>query len=143
MKKIIGIDLGTTNSCVSVVEGGVPNIIVNGEGKRTTPSIVSFKGGDRSVGDPAKRQSVTNPENTVYSVKRFIGSKYSEISKEAKKMAYKVEKGTNGTVSIIVEDKTYVPQEISAVILQNLKQYQHTLMMNKEMLQKKLVKSLG
>tara|TARA_R110001606_G_scaffold185411_3_gene332697 strand:- start:345 stop:2087 length:1743 start_codon:yes stop_codon:yes gene_type:complete len=82
---------------------------------------VSFKGGDRSVGDPAKRQSVTNPENTVYSVKRFIGSKYSEISKEAKKMAYKVEKGTNGTVSIIVEDKTYVPQEISAVILQNLK----------------------
>tara|TARA_R110000744_G_scaffold64567_8_gene132880 strand:- start:16561 stop:18420 length:1860 start_codon:yes stop_codon:yes gene_type:complete len=121
MKKIIGIDLGTTNSCVSVVEGGVPNIIVNGEGKRTTPSIVSFKGGDRSVGDPAKRQSVTNPENTVYSVKRFIGSKYSEISKEAKKMAYKVEKGTNGTVSIIVEDKTYVPQEISAVILQNLK----------------------
>ena len=121
MKKIIGIDLGTTNSCVSVVEGGVPNIIVNGEGKRTTPSIVSFKGGDRSVGDPAKRQSVTNPENTVYSVKRFIGSKYSEISKEAKKMAYKVEKGTNGTVSIIVEDKTYVPHEISAVILQNLK----------------------
>ena len=121
MKKIIGIDLGTTNSCVSVVEGGVPNIIVNGEGKRTTPSIVSFKGGDRSVGDPAKRQSVTNPTNTVYSVKRFIGSKYTEISKEAKKMAYKVEKGTNGTVSIIVEDKTYVPQEISAVILQNLK----------------------
>tara|TARA_R110001583_G_scaffold141380_2_gene293503 strand:- start:15057 stop:16907 length:1851 start_codon:yes stop_codon:yes gene_type:complete len=121
MKKIIGIDLGTTNSCVSVVEGGTPNIIVNGEGKRTTPSIVSFKGGDRSVGDPAKRQSVTNPTNTVYSVKRFIGSKYTEISKEAKKMPYMVEKGKNNTVSIKVEEKNYVPQEISAVVLQNLK----------------------
>ena len=86
MAKVIGIDLGTTNSCVSVVEGGIPEIIVNSEGKRTTPSIVSFKEGDRSVGDPAKRQSVTNPTNTVYSVKRFIGSKFSEISKEAKKI---------------------------------------------------------
>ena len=85
MGKIIGIDLGTTNSCVSVIEANSPVIVVNAEGKRTTPSIVSFKDGDRMVGDPAKRQAVTNPKNTVYSVKRFIGSKFSEISKEAKK----------------------------------------------------------
>ena len=85
MGKVIGIDLGTTNSCVSVIEGNSPVIVVNAEGKRTTPSIVSFKDGDRSVGDPAKRQAVTNPTNTVYSVKRFIGSKFSEVSKEAKK----------------------------------------------------------
>ena len=90
MTKVIGIDLGTTNSCVSVVEGGSPEIIVNAEGKRTTPSVVSYKNGDRMVGDPAKRQAVTNPKNTVYSVKRFIGSKFSEISKEAKKMSYDV-----------------------------------------------------
>ena len=121
MAKVIGIDLGTTNSCVSVVEGGNPEIIVNSEGKRTTPSIVSFKEGDRSVGDPAKRQAVTNPTNTVYSVKRFIGSKFSEISKEAKKMPYSVIKGTKDMVTIKVSDKTYVPQEISAVVLQNLK----------------------
>ena len=121
MTKVIGIDLGTTNSCVSVIEGGKPEIIVNTEGNRTTPSIVSFKGGDRSVGDPAKRQAVTNPENTVYSVKRFIGSKFSEISKEAKKMPYSVVKGANDIVIIKLSDKSYVPQEISAVILQNLK----------------------
>tara|TARA_R100001377_G_scaffold72946_1_gene48826 strand:- start:1071 stop:2942 length:1872 start_codon:yes stop_codon:yes gene_type:complete len=121
MKKVIGIDLGTTNSCVSVVEGGTPVIIVNSEGKRTTPSVVSFKEGDRSVGDPAKRQSVTNPKNTVYSVKRFIGSKFSEVSKEAKKMPYKILKNKNGSVGIMVDEKNYVPQEISAVILQNLK----------------------
>jgi|TARA_R110002020_G_scaffold1018_6_gene5158 molecular chaperone DnaK len=121
MTKVIGIDLGTTNSCVSVVEGGSPEIVVNSEGKRTTPSIVSFKEGDRTVGDPAKRQAVTNPENTVYSVKRFIGSKFSEISKEAKKMPYLVEKGPKNTVKIKVGDKTYIPQEISAVVLQNLK----------------------
>jgi len=121
MTKVIGIDLGTTNSCVSVVEGGNPEIIVNAEGKRTTPSIVSFKDGDRSVGDPAKRQAVTNPKNTIYSVKRFIGSKFSEISKEAKKMPYSVVKGTKGVVTIDVNDKKYVPQEISAVVLQNLK----------------------
>ena len=121
MTKVIGIDLGTTNSCVSVVEGGNPEIIVNAEGKRTTPSIVSFKEGDRSVGDPAKRQAVTNPKNTIYSVKRFIGSKFSEISKEAKKMPYSVIKGTKDIVTIKVNDKTYVPQEISAVVLQNLK----------------------
>lgn len=102
-------------------EGGIPEIIVNSEGKRTTPSIVSFKEGDRSVGDPAKRQSVTNPTNTVYSVKRFIGSKFSEISKEAKRMPYSVVKGAKDIVTIKLDDKSYVPQEISAVILQNLK----------------------
>ena len=85
MAKVIGIDLGTTNSCVSVVEAGSPEIIVNSEGKRTTPSVVSYKDGDRMVGDPAKRQAVSNPKNTIYSVKRFIGSKFSEVSKEAKK----------------------------------------------------------
>ncbi len=121
MAKVIGIDLGTTNSCVSVVEGGNPEIIVNAEGKRTTPSIVSFKDGDRSVGDPAKRQAVTNPKNTIYSVKRFIGSKFSEVSKEAKKMPYSVVKGGGGIVTIEVSGKSYVPQEISAVVLQNLK----------------------
>ena len=121
MAKVIGIDLGTTNSCVSVVEGGSPTIIVNSEGKRTTPSVISFKEGDRVVGDPAKRQAVTNPKNTVYSVKRFIGSKFTEISKEAKKMAYTVEKGGDNNVNVVVGDKTYIPQEISAVVLQNLK----------------------
>jgi len=121
MAKVIGIDLGTTNSCVSVVEGGNPEIIVNSEGKRTTPSVVSFKEGDRSVGDPAKRQSVTNPTNTVYSVKRFIGSKFSEISKESKKMPYSVVKGKKDSVTIKIDDKSYIPQEISAVVLQNLK----------------------
>ena len=121
MGKVIGIDLGTTNSCVSVIEAGKAEIIINSEGKRTTPSVISFSDGDRSVGDPAKRQSVTNPTNTVYSVKRFIGSKYSEISKEAKKMAYKVIKGKSDTVVVKIDDKTYIPQEISAVVLQNLK----------------------
>jgi len=121
MTKVIGIDLGTTNSCVSVVEGNSPEIIVNSEGKRTTPSIVSFKEGDRSVGDPAKRQAVTNPENTIYSVKRFIGSKFSEVKKEAKKMPYSVVKGAKDNVNIKVNDKIYIPQEISAVVLQNLK----------------------
>ena len=121
MGKVIGIDLGTTNSCVSVMEAGKAEIIINSEGKRTTPSVISFKDGDRSVGDPAKRQSVTNPTNTVYSVKRFIGSKYSEISKEAKKMAYKVIKGKNDTTIVQIGGKDYIPQEISAVVLQNLK----------------------
>jgi len=121
MGKVIGIDLGTTNSCVSVMEAGKAEIVINSEGKRTTPSVISFSNGDRSVGDPAKRQSVTNPNNTVYSVKRFIGSKYSEISKEAKKMAYKVIKGKGDTVVVKIDDKTYIPQEISAVVLQNLK----------------------
>ena len=121
MGKVIGIDLGTTNSCVSVMEAGKAEIIINSEGKRTTPSVISFSDGNRSVGDPAKRQSVTNPTNTVYSVKRFIGSKYSEISKEAKKMAYKIIKGKDNTVILKIGGKDYIPQEISAVVLQNLK----------------------
>jgi molecular chaperone DnaK len=108
MTKVIGIDLGTTNSCVSVVEAGSPEIIVNSEG-------------DRMVGDPAKRQGVTNPKNTIYSVKRFIGSKYSEVSKEVKKMPYNIIKGVKDIITIKVGDKSYVPQEISAVVLQNLK----------------------
>jgi len=121
MGKVIGIDLGTTNSCVSVIEANSPVIVVNSEGKRTTPSIISFKDGDRMVGDPAKRQAVTNPKNTIYSVKRFIGSKFSEVSKEAKKMPYDVVKGNKDVVTIKVGDKSYVPQEVSAVVLQNLK----------------------
>jgi len=121
MTKVIGIDLGTTNSCVSVVEAGSPEIIVNAEGKRTTPSVVSYKDGNRMVGDPAKRQAVSNPKNTIYSVKRFIGSKFSEVSKEAKKMPYDVVKGNKNIVTVKVDDKSYVPQEISAVVLQNLK----------------------
>jgi len=120
MGKIIGIDLGTTNSCVAVIEGNEPKIIVNSEGKRTTPSIVAYKDGDRLVGEPAKRQMVTNPENTIYSVKRFIGSKYSEVKKETTKMAYKI-KNTKGNVKIVIDDKNYTPQEVSAVILQNIK----------------------
>jgi len=121
MTKVIGIDLGTTNSCVSVVEAGSPEIIVNAEGKRTTPSVVSYKEGNRMVGDPAKRQAVSNPKNTIYSVKRFIGSKFSEVIKETKKMPYEVVRGTKGAVTIKVDDKSYVPQEVSAVVLQNLK----------------------
>ena len=120
MGKIIGIDLGTTNSCVSVIEGNEPKIIVNAEGKRTTPSIVAYKEGDRMVGEPAKRQMVTNPENTIYSVKRFIGSKYSEVKKEANRMAYKI-KNVKGNIKIVVDDKNYTPQEVSAVVLQNIK----------------------
>ena len=121
MSKVIGIDLGTTNSCVSVIEAGSPEIIVNSEGKRTTPSVVSFKEGNRLVGDPAKRQAVSNPKNTIYSVKRFIGSKFSEVSKEAKKMPYDIIKGVKDIITIKTGDNSYVPQEISAVVLQNLK----------------------
>jgi molecular chaperone DnaK len=122
MAKVIGIDLGTTNSCVSVMEGNAPVVIVNSEGKRTTPSIVSFKNGEIKIGDPAKRQAVTNPENTISSVKRFIGSKYDEIKKEAKKMPYKVNKSSDGgNVVVETNGKSYIPQEISAMILQNLK----------------------
>jgi len=122
MSKVIGIDLGTTNSCVSVIEGGSPVVIVNQEGKRTTPSVVSFKEGEIKIGDPAKRQAVTNPTNTVYSAKRFIGSNFDEIKKEAKKMAYKVSVDKDGKKVVInANDKDYVPQEISAMILQNLR----------------------
>ena len=121
MGKVIGIDLGTTNSCVSFIENGEPKVIVNSEGRRTTPSIVSFKDGERKVGDPAKRQAVTNPNNTIYSVKRFIGSTYKEIMSESNKMPYKVEKDKGGNPVIKIDDKTYLPQEISAIVLQNLK----------------------
>ena len=122
MSKIIGIDLGTTNSCVSVMEGNSPVVIVNSEGKRTTPSVISFKDGDTKIGDPAKRQAVTNPENTVYSVKRFIGSEFDQVKSEASKMPYKVKKSTKGKKVIIeANGREYVPQEISAIVLQNLK----------------------
>jgi molecular chaperone DnaK len=122
MSKIIGIDLGTTNSCVSVMEGTTPSVIVNSEGKRTTPSVVSFKDGDTKIGDPAKRQAVTNPENTIYSVKRFIGSEFDQVKSEVSKVSYKVKKSSSGN-KVVVEanGREYVPQEISAIVLQNLK----------------------
>ena len=122
MSKIIGIDLGTTNSCVSVVEGGKPVVISNPEGMRTTPSIVAFtKDGETLVGQSAKRQAVTNPENTIYSAKRFIGRSYDEVSRENKKLPYEISKGDNDGVSIKVNNSNYAPPQISAIVLQNLK----------------------
>ncbi|MBT8385659.1 MAG: molecular chaperone DnaK, partial [Bacteroidia bacterium] len=122
MSKIIGIDLGTTNSCVSVMEGNEPVVIPNAEGKRTTPSIVAFvEGGERKVGDPAKRQAVTNPTKTVYSIKRFMGNKYSESKKEADRVPYKVVKGDNDTPRVDIDGRMYTPQEISAMVLQKMK----------------------
>ena len=121
MGKVIGIDLGTTNSCVAIVEGGQPQVIVNSEGKRTTPSVIAFSNDEIKIGDPARRQAVTNPQNTVYSVKRFIGSNFEDVKTEASKMPYKVKKGKNGRVSVDVNGREYVPQEISAMVLQNLK----------------------
>ena len=124
MSKIIGIDLGTTNSCVAVMEGNEPVVIPNSEGKRTTPSIVAFlvEGkGERKVGDPAKRQAITNPINTINSIKRFMGKKFSEITEEKRNLSYKVEKGTNNTVSINIGSRKYTPQELSAMILQKMK----------------------
>ncbi|MDG2110913.1 MAG: Hsp70 family protein, partial [Schleiferiaceae bacterium] len=122
MGKIIGIDLGTTNSCVSVMEGNEPVVIPNSEGKRTTPSIVGFvEGGERKVGDPAKRQAITNPEKTVYSVKRFMGEKFSNVQKEAKRVPYKVEGGDNDTPRVNIDGRQYTPQEVSAMILQKMK----------------------
>ena len=122
MSKIIGIDLGTTNSCVSVMEGNEPVVIPNAEGKRTTPSIVAFiEGGERKVGDPAKRQAVTNPTKTVYSIKRFMGNKFSESSKEIKRVPYKVVKGDNDTPRVDIDGRLYTPQEISAMVLQKMK----------------------
>ncbi|MFK5879689.1 MAG: molecular chaperone DnaK [Flavobacteriaceae bacterium] len=122
MSKIIGIDLGTTNSCVSVMEGNEPVVIPNAEGKRTTPSIVAFiEGGDRKVGDPAKRQAVTNPLKTVYSIKRFMGNKFSECSQEIKRVPYKVVKGDNDTPRVDIDGRLYTPQEISAMVLQKMK----------------------
>ncbi len=122
MSKIIGIDLGTTNSCVSVMEGNEPVVIQNSEGKRTTPSIVAFvEGGERKVGDPAKRQAITNPEKTIYSIKRFMGESYSNVSEEAKRVAYHVVKGDNDTVRVAIDDRNYTAQEISAMVLQKMK----------------------
>ncbi len=122
MGKIIGIDLGTTNSCVAVMEGNEPVVIPNDEGRRTTPSVVAFMdNGERKIGDPAKRQAITNPERTIYSIKRFMGNRYSEVAKEIARMPYKVSKGDNDTVRIDIEDRKYTPQEISAMILQKMK----------------------
>ncbi len=122
MGKIIGIDLGTTNSCVAVMEGNEPVVIANDEGRRTTPSIVAFlNNGERKVGDPAKRQAITNPAKTIMSVKRFMGHKYDEITQEAGHWSYKVVKGDNNTVRIDIDGRQYTPQEISAMILQKMK----------------------
>ncbi|MFN6115589.1 MAG: Hsp70 family protein, partial [Flavobacteriales bacterium] len=122
MSKIIGIDLGTTNSCVSVMEGNEPVVISNSEGKRTTPSVVAFvEGGERKVGDPAKRQAITNPTNTIFSIKRFMGNSYDECSKEASRVPYKVERGPNNTPRVQIGDRQYTPQEISAMVLQKMK----------------------
>ncbi|MBW6458313.1 MAG: molecular chaperone DnaK [FCB group bacterium] len=123
MAKIIGIDLGTTNSCVSIMEGNEPKVLVNSEGGRTTPSVVSFKkDGERLVGASAKRQAVTNPKNTVYSIKRFMGRMYNEVSNEITEVPYKVEEGKNKDVRVRIDNKTYSPPEISAMILQKMKQ---------------------
>ncbi len=124
MGKIIGIDLGTTNSCVAVMEGNEPVVIQNSEGRRTTPSIVAFLDGgkgERKVGDPAKRQAITNPQNTISSVKRFMGKKFSEVKAEMKNISYNVESGSNDTVRVKIGDRTYTPQELSAMILQKMK----------------------
>ena len=122
MSKIIGIDLGTTNSCVSVMEGNEPVVIPNAEGKRTTPSVIAFvDGGEIKVGDPAKRQAVTNPTKTISSIKRFMGSKFSESKDDAKRSAYKVVKGDNDTARVDIDGRLYTPQELSAMILQKMK----------------------
>lgn len=122
MSKIIGIDLGTTNSCVSVMEGNEPVVIPNAEGKRTTPSVIAFvEGGEIKVGDPAKRQAVTNPTKTVYSIKRFMGNKFSESKSEADRVPYKVVKGDNDTPRVDIDGRLYTPQELSAMILQKMK----------------------
>ncbi|MBG8552116.1 molecular chaperone DnaK [Hymenobacter guriensis] len=125
MGKIIGIDLGTTNSCVAVMEGNEPVVIPNSEGRRTTPSIVAFLDngkGERKVGDPAKRQAITNPHNTIQSIKRFMGRNFSEVSEEAKHVAYALGSGSNNTVGVKIGDRQYTPQEISAMVLQKMKQ---------------------
>jgi molecular chaperone DnaK len=122
MGKIIGIDLGTTNSCVSVMEGNEPVVITNSEGKRTTPSVVAFiDGGERKVGDPAKRQAITNPTKTIYSIKRFMGTSFDESKKEVERVPYEVVKGDNNTPRVKIDDRLYSPQEISAMILQKMK----------------------
>src|SRR5438067_2033776 len=123
MAKTIGIDLGTTNSCMAVLEGGEPTVIPNAEGGRTTPSVVAFtKDGQRLVGAPARRQQVTNPTNTIFSIKRFMGRKFDEVTEEMTIVPYEVDKGPNGDVRVTAEGKEYAPPEISAMILQKLKQ---------------------
>ena len=122
MSKIIGIDLGTTNSCVAVMEGNEPIVITNSEGKRTTPSVIGFvEGGERKVGDPAKRQAITNPTKAVYSIKRFMGETYDRLSGEIARVPYKVVKGDNNTPRVDIDGRLYTPQEISAIILQKMK----------------------
>ncbi len=122
MSKIIGIDLGTTNSCVAVMEGSEPVVIANSEGKRTTPSIVAFTGdGERKIGDPAKRQAITNPTKTIYSIKRFMGTSFDRVSSDVKRVPYEVVKGDNSTPRVKIDDRNYTPQEISAMILQKMK----------------------
>ncbi|MFM6975577.1 MAG: molecular chaperone DnaK [Sphingobacteriaceae bacterium] len=122
MSKIIGIDLGTTNSCVAVMEGNEPVVIANSEGKRTTPSVVAFvENGERKVGDPAKRQAITNPEKTISSIKRFMGNSFDEVKKETARVPYKVVKGDNNTPRVEIDDRKYTPQEISAMVLQKMK----------------------
>ncbi len=122
MGKIIGIDLGTTNSCVAVMEGNQPTVIINNEGERTTPSVVAFTdGGERKIGNPAKRQAITNPQNTVFSIKRFMGETYDQVGKEVSRVPYKVVKGENNTPRVDINGKFYSPQEISAMILQKMK----------------------
>ena len=122
MGRVIGIDLGTTNSCMSVLEGGEPSVIENAEGGRTTPSVVAFaKDGQRLVGSPAKRQAVTNPENTIFSIKRFMGRKSSEVSEEMTMIPYTVISGPNGDAKVSADDSEFSPEEISAMILQKLK----------------------
>ena len=122
MGKIIGIDLGTTNSCVSVFEGNEPTVIANSEGKRTTPSIVAFvDGGERKVGDPAKRQAITNPKKTIFSIKRFMGETYDQMQKDIARVRYTVVRGDNDTPPIEIDGRQYTPQEISAMILQKMK----------------------
>ncbi|MGQ9848243.1 MAG: Hsp70 family protein, partial [Bacteroidales bacterium] len=122
MGKIIGIDLGTTNSCVAVMEGNDPVVIPNSEGKRTTPSIVAFlDNNERKVGDPAKRQAITNPKKTIFSIKRFMGNRYDEVTNEISRVPYEVVRGDNNTPRIKINDRTYTPQEISAMILQKMK----------------------
>src|SRR4029079_13346342 len=122
MAKVIGIDLGTTNSCMAVMEGGEPVVLENSEGRRITPSVVAFsKTGERLVGDAAKRQAITNPRNTIYSIKRFMGRKFEEVQEEAKRVPYKVVKGPNGDAMIEIRGKKYSAPEISARILMKLK----------------------
>ena len=146
MSKIIGIDLGTTNSCVSVMEGNEPVVITNAEGKRTTPSIIAFiEGGERKVGEPAKRQAITNPQKTIFSIKRFMGSSFDELKTEIGRVPYEVVKGDNNTPRVKIDDRLYTPQEISAMTLQKMKKtaFLHTSTMPSARLRKKPAKSLA